>query len=80
MGSKDLGNSWDVVGKDSEDAKDLVSSTSKDFSTFMTSWIDELFATIYRALGIDHEKSYMVGSRRVPLTDPGTEPVRAVLA
>jgi hypothetical protein len=40
----------------------------------------ELFATIYQALGIDHEKSYMVGSRPVPLTDPGTEPVRAVLA
>ncbi len=30
------------------------------------------------ASGIDHEKSYMVGSRPVPLTDPGTEPVRAV--
>jgi hypothetical protein len=45
-GSKDLGNSWDVVGKDSEDAKDLVSSTSKDFSTFMASWIDSI---IYRA-------------------------------
>ncbi len=40
----------------------------------------ELFATIYQALGIDHEKTYMVGSRPVPLTDPGTEPVRAVLA
>jgi Protein of unknown function (DUF1501) len=40
----------------------------------------ELFATIYQALGIDHEKSYLVGSRPVPLTDPGTEPVRAVLA
>jgi uncharacterized protein (DUF1501 family) len=40
----------------------------------------ELFATIYQALGIDHEKSYMVGVRPVPLTDPGTEPVRAVLS
>ncbi len=40
----------------------------------------ELFATIYQALGIDHEKSYLVGSRPVPLTNPGTEPVRAVLA
>jgi Protein of unknown function (DUF1501) len=39
-----------------------------------------LFATIYQALGIDHEKAYMVGSRPVPLTDPGTEPVREVLA
>jgi hypothetical protein len=40
----------------------------------------ELFATIYRALGIDHRKNYHVGSRPVPLTEPGTEPVREVLA
>jgi len=40
----------------------------------------ELFATIYQALKIDHQKEYMVGARPVPLTDPGTEPVRAVLA
>ncbi len=40
----------------------------------------ELFATIYQAIGINHEKDYMVGSRPVPLTEPGTEPVRAVLA
>ena len=33
-----------------------------------------------RRLGIDHEKAYLVGSRPVPLTDPGTEPVREVLA
>jgi hypothetical protein len=39
-----------------------------------------LFATIYRALGINHQKNYHVGSRPVPLTDPGTEPVREVLA
>ena len=40
----------------------------------------ELFATIYQALGIDHQKHYMVGSRPVPLTDVGTEPVKEVLA
>ncbi len=40
----------------------------------------ELFATIYQALGIDHQKEYRVGARPVPLTDAGTEPVRAVLA
>jgi hypothetical protein len=39
-----------------------------------------LFATIYRALGINHQRNYYVGSRPVPLTDPGTEPVREVLA
>ena len=39
----------------------------------------QLFATIYRALGIDHQKEYLVGARPVPLTDPGTEPIREVL-
>jgi Protein of unknown function (DUF1501) len=39
-----------------------------------------LFATIYRALGINHRKNYHVGARPIPLTDPGTEPVREVLA
>ncbi len=39
-----------------------------------------LFATIYRALGINHHKNYYVGTRPVPLTDPGTEPVSEVLA
>jgi hypothetical protein len=39
-----------------------------------------LFATIYRSLGINHHKNYYVGPRPVPLTDPGTEPIREVLA
>lgn len=40
----------------------------------------ELFATIYQALGIDHEHEYYVGPRPLPLTDPGTKPVADVLA
>jgi hypothetical protein len=40
----------------------------------------ELFATIYSALGINPHKNYYVGSRPVPLTEPGTKPVKAVLA
>ncbi len=40
----------------------------------------EFFATIYQALGINPQKEYMVGSRPVPLTDPGTEPITDVLA
>jgi uncharacterized protein (DUF1501 family) len=40
----------------------------------------ELFATIYQALGINHRKNYYVGSRPVPLTEPGTKPVKEVLA
>jgi hypothetical protein len=39
-----------------------------------------LFATIYRALGINHTKNYYLGARPIPLTDPGTEPIREVLA
>jgi hypothetical protein len=39
-----------------------------------------LFATIYRAMGISHTKNYYLGARPIPLTDPGTEPVREVLA
>jgi hypothetical protein len=40
----------------------------------------ELFATIYRALGISHKKNYYVGSRPIPLTEPGTQPIKEVLA
>jgi len=40
----------------------------------------ELFATIYQAVGINHEKDYYVGARPLPLTNPGTEPVREVLS
>jgi hypothetical protein len=40
----------------------------------------ELFATIYQALGIDHQKNYYVGSRPIPLTNPGTSPIKEVLA
>ncbi|MFM8251729.1 MAG: DUF1501 domain-containing protein [Planctomycetota bacterium] len=40
----------------------------------------ELFATIFQALGIDHQKAYQLGSRPIPLTDAGTKPVRDVLA
>jgi uncharacterized protein (DUF1501 family) len=39
-----------------------------------------LFATIYRALGINPRKNYYVGARPIPLTEPGSEPVREVLA
>ncbi len=39
-----------------------------------------LFATVFSALGINHQKNYHVGSRPVPLTDPGTEPINEVLS
>ncbi len=40
----------------------------------------EVFATIFQALGIDPQKEYYLGSRPLPLTDVGTEPIREVLA
>lgn len=40
----------------------------------------EVFATIFRAVGLDHQHEYEVGSRPVPLTDVGTQPIREVLA
>lgn len=40
----------------------------------------QLFATIYSALGINPHKNYYLGSRPVPLVDPGTEPIKEVLA
>ncbi len=40
----------------------------------------ELFATIYSALGINPRKNYYVGSRPVPLVEPGIKAVKAVLA
>src|SRR5262245_53360368 len=40
----------------------------------------QLFATIYKALGINPQKNYYLGTRPIPLTDPGTKPVKEVLA
>jgi hypothetical protein len=40
----------------------------------------ELFATIYKALGINPHKNYYIGSRPIPLTEPGTKAVKEVLA
>ncbi|HKB02374.1 MAG TPA: DUF1501 domain-containing protein [Gemmataceae bacterium] len=40
----------------------------------------KLFATIYSALGINPHKNYYLGSRPIPLVEPGTEPIREVLA
>jgi len=39
-----------------------------------------IFATIYKSLGINPHKNYYVGSRPIPLVDPGTEEISEVLA
>jgi Protein of unknown function (DUF1501) len=36
----------------------------------------KLFATIYTALGVNPHKNYYLGSRPVPLVEPGTEPLK----
>jgi hypothetical protein len=41
---------------------------------------EALFATIFNALGIDHQKNYHLGARPIPLTNPGTQPIHEVLA
>jgi uncharacterized protein (DUF1501 family) len=38
-----------------------------------------LFATIYSALGINPEKNYYLGSRPVPLVNPGIQAIKEVL-
>ena len=40
----------------------------------------QLFATIYSALGINPNKNYYLGSRPIPLVEPGTEAIKDVLA
>jgi uncharacterized protein (DUF1501 family) len=40
----------------------------------------QVFATIYKALGINPNKNYYVGARPIPLVDPHTQPVKEVLA
>jgi len=40
----------------------------------------QVFATIYKALGISPAKNYYVGSRPIPLVDAGMKPITAVLA
>jgi uncharacterized protein (DUF1501 family) len=40
----------------------------------------DLYATIYKALGINPHKNYYLGSRPIPLTDAGTRVIKEVLA
>jgi len=60
-----------VYGKSDDDGNDVAESPVA---------AGELFATIFQAMGIDHRKEYALGSRPVPLTNPGSEPIKAVLA
>ena len=56
--------------------------TDKDGQTVADGEITSghLFATIFKALGVDHEKEYTLGSRPIPIVDFGCKPVNEVLA
>ncbi len=62
-----------IYGQTNEDGTDIVEGRVS---------LQQFFATIFNAVGIDHKKENVspTDGRPVPLTDFGTEPVKAVLA
>jgi hypothetical protein len=60
-----------VYGKTDEDGRTVVDGEIK---------AGDLFATIFKALGIDIEQEFMLGSRPIPIVDFGSKPVLDVLA
>ena len=59
-----------VYGKTDADGNKVVDGEAK---------AGDLFATIFKALGIDWETEYHVGSRPIPITDFGCNPINEVL-
>ncbi len=60
-----------VYGKTDDDGQTVVDGQMK---------AGDLFATIFAALGIQHDKEHMLGSRPIPLADFGSQPCKEVLA
>ncbi len=60
-----------VFGKTDDDGQTVVDGEMK---------AGDLFATIFAALGIQHDKEHMLGSRPIPIADFGSKPCREVLA
>lgn len=60
-----------VYGKSDEDGKTVIEGETK---------AGDLFATIFDALGIGHDKEYYIGARPIPLVDFGCKPIKEVLA
>jgi uncharacterized protein (DUF1501 family) len=60
-----------VYGKTDADGQTVVDGEAK---------AGDLFATIFKALGIDWQTEYHVGARPIPITDFGCSPIDAVLA
>ena len=60
-----------VYGKTDPDGQTVVDGQTKS---------GDVFATIFKALGIDHEKEYHIGARPIPIVDFGCEAIDEVLA
>jgi Protein of unknown function (DUF1501) len=61
-----------VYGRTDADGNDVAENRVK---------VPRFFATIFQALGIDHQKEYPAhDGRPIPLTEYGTRPVAEVLA
>src|SRR5690606_30422553 len=61
-----------VYGKTDEDGRKVVDGEVGS---------GDLFATIFECLGIDHEKHFhYLGSRPIPLTNPGTRVIHELVA
>ena len=83
LGRDHFGNAWSVsLSGCGIKGGSVYGKTDKDGQTVAEGEIGagEVFATIYQALGIDHQKDYHLGARPIPLTDPGIKPVAEVLA
>lgn len=60
-----------VYGKTDEDGRTVADGEAS---------AGDLYATIFAALGIDHTKEYMLGSRPIPIADFDSFPIQDVLA
>ena len=61
-----------IYGKTDKDGQEIVQDEVN---------LQQFFATVFQAVGIDHQKENMASDGRpVPLTDYKTEPIREVLA
>jgi hypothetical protein len=60
-----------VYGKTDDDGKTVIDKETRS---------GDLFATIFKALGINWETEYQLGARPIPITDFGCQPIDDVLA
>ena len=83
LGRDHFANAWSVsLSGCGIKGGSVYGKTDENGNTVADGQIDapDLFATIYKALGIDHEKHYQIGARPIPLVDFGAKVVKEVLA